>query len=33
MEDMVSPSRKLEWTLADFLSTYRYWASFYRLFF
>ncbi len=28
MDDMVSPSRKVEWTLADFLSTYRYWGLF-----
>ena len=28
MDDMVSTSRKVEWTLADFLSTYRYWGLF-----
>ncbi|CDZ64308.1 Hypothetical protein NGAL_HAMBI2566_59880 [Neorhizobium galegae bv. orientalis] len=34
MEDMVSPSRNIKWTLADFLSTYRYYRPrFYPLFF
>jgi len=29
MDDMVFPSRKIDWTLADFLSTYRYWGLFF----
>ncbi|TBZ19525.1 MFS transporter [Rhizobium leguminosarum] len=29
MENTSAPSRNAEWTLADFLSTYRYWAVFF----
>ena len=33
MEDTSAPASKAEWTLADFLSTYRYWALFLSSFF
>ncbi|NKK41800.1 hypothetical protein [Rhizobium leguminosarum] len=29
MENTSAPSSNIEWTLADFLSTYRYWAVFF----
>jgi len=28
MDNTSQPSSKVEWTLADFLGTYRYWALF-----
>ncbi|MBB4479230.1 hypothetical protein GGE46_001798 [Rhizobium etli] len=28
MENTSAPTSNAEWTLADFLSTYRYWAVF-----
>jgi len=33
MENTSAPSSNIEWTLADFLSTYRYWALFFSHFF